>query len=318
MNNPLVSICIISYNSEKTIIETLESIKKQTYEMIELIISDDCSTDNTICVVQEWLNENSSRFISVKFLTALSNQGIAINLKKAVDVSTGTWIKVLAGDDLLRDDCIQVYIKNVKKYPRVQFFTCRVKVFSSDNISDLSKIQFFYDYLNYLQHSSKSEKKRLSSYKMIYPGPEWFFSRELYNSVGGIDINYSMLDEAPFSFAVVQADNEIVPIDERIVLYRVTQSSASRTGISSFRRLYMQQEYKFFLERQLPVLKEKRMFLELFDVKVLHFLLTKLIDKLDKKGVYDSNIIGWYKVLSPLEFFDWINKQVFRIKWKPL
>ena len=55
MNNkfPLVSVVIITYNSEKTIIETLESIKNQTYKNIELIISDDFSKDNTVEICKQ-------------------------------------------------------------------------------------------------------------------------------------------------------------------------------------------------------------------------------------------------------------------------
>ena len=47
-NNPLVSINVITYNSSKFVLETLESAKAQTYQNIELIVSDDCSTDNTV------------------------------------------------------------------------------------------------------------------------------------------------------------------------------------------------------------------------------------------------------------------------------
>jgi len=45
---PLVSIVVVTYNSSSTILETLDSIKAQTYRNIELIVSDDHSTDNTI------------------------------------------------------------------------------------------------------------------------------------------------------------------------------------------------------------------------------------------------------------------------------
>ncbi len=51
----LVSIVVITYNSAKFILETLESSKAQTYKNIELIISDDCSTDNTVEICQQWI-----------------------------------------------------------------------------------------------------------------------------------------------------------------------------------------------------------------------------------------------------------------------
>lgn len=58
MNNPLVSIQVVTYNAAKTILETLESIKAQTYPPIELIISDDCSRDNTVEICREWVMDN--------------------------------------------------------------------------------------------------------------------------------------------------------------------------------------------------------------------------------------------------------------------
>ena len=60
-NNPLVSIIVITYNSAKFVLETLESAKAQTYQNIELIISDDGSTDNTVQICREWLKNNEEQ-----------------------------------------------------------------------------------------------------------------------------------------------------------------------------------------------------------------------------------------------------------------
>ena len=58
----LVSIITPTYNSAKYVLETLESIKSQTYHNIELIISDDASQDNTVDICELWLKENKERF----------------------------------------------------------------------------------------------------------------------------------------------------------------------------------------------------------------------------------------------------------------
>jgi glycosyltransferase involved in cell wall biosynthesis len=61
-NIPLVSIVVYVYNSEAFIIETLESIKAQTYPKLELIITDDLSKDSTLELVEEWIDINKLRF----------------------------------------------------------------------------------------------------------------------------------------------------------------------------------------------------------------------------------------------------------------
>ena len=113
MNNkelPLVSIVVITYNSSKYVLETLESIKAQTYQNIELIISDDCSTDNTFEICKEWLLINKSRFKKAELVTTSRNGGIAANVNNAIKYCKGTWIKNIAGDDILFNTCIDDYI----------------------------------------------------------------------------------------------------------------------------------------------------------------------------------------------------------------
>lgn len=67
--DPLVSVSIITYNSSSTILETLDSIYSQSYQNIELIVSDDCSTDNTVEICKKWIDEHKDRFVRVELLT---------------------------------------------------------------------------------------------------------------------------------------------------------------------------------------------------------------------------------------------------------
>ena len=88
-NNILVSVIIVSYNSADTILDTLESIKAQSYTDIELIISDDGSKDKTIEISENWLKLNGHCFSSSKLLTVKSNTGISANCKKCVEIASG-------------------------------------------------------------------------------------------------------------------------------------------------------------------------------------------------------------------------------------
>ena len=64
-NIPLISVVVLTYNSSLYITETLNSIKDQTYDNIELIITDDCSTDSTLIICEDWINLNKSRFCKI-------------------------------------------------------------------------------------------------------------------------------------------------------------------------------------------------------------------------------------------------------------
>jgi glycosyltransferase involved in cell wall biosynthesis len=104
--NPLVSIIVITYNSSRFVLETLESAKNQTYQNIELIVTDDNSSDDTVYVCRKWIDENKTRFVRAELITAISNTGIPANINRGLKRVNGTWIKCIAGDDLLAKDCL--------------------------------------------------------------------------------------------------------------------------------------------------------------------------------------------------------------------
>ena len=69
-DNSVVSVCVITYNSSKYVLETLESIRMQSYQNIELIICDDCSKDDTVEICKRWIQSYSARFINVLLIEA--------------------------------------------------------------------------------------------------------------------------------------------------------------------------------------------------------------------------------------------------------
>ncbi len=91
----LVSIIMPSYNTEGFIKETIESVLKQTYENWELIIVDDCSTDNTDQVVEPFLKDKRIRYIKNAV-----NSGAAVSRNLAFKKAKGKWIAFLDSDDL--------------------------------------------------------------------------------------------------------------------------------------------------------------------------------------------------------------------------
>ena len=78
----IVSVIVLAYRSASTIVQTLESIKNQTYTQIELIVADDLSPDNTVEVVSQWIEENKSALYDAKLVTTSVNTGIEGDIRK--------------------------------------------------------------------------------------------------------------------------------------------------------------------------------------------------------------------------------------------
>lgn len=92
-SQPLVSICIPVFNGEKYINETMDCVLGQTYKNIEVIISDNCSTDRTIELIK---NYNDAR---VKIFSNEKNMGIKYNYLKVFTYATGKYLMFMGADD---------------------------------------------------------------------------------------------------------------------------------------------------------------------------------------------------------------------------
>lgn len=90
----LVSIITPSYNTAKYIADTINSVLKQTYTNWEMIIVDDCSTDNTDDVVKAYLGDTRIRYLKNE-----KNSGAAISRNYALRVAKGKWVAFLDSDD---------------------------------------------------------------------------------------------------------------------------------------------------------------------------------------------------------------------------
>lgn len=97
---PLVSIIMPSYNSVKYISETIESVLRQTYEAWELYIIDDCSQDETVKVVNEYIKKCKK----IKVLKLEKNSGVAVARTKGISLAVGKYVAFIDSDDIWNKD----------------------------------------------------------------------------------------------------------------------------------------------------------------------------------------------------------------------
>lgn len=103
----LVSIITPTWNCARFICETIRSVQAQTYQNWELIISDDCSTDNTTEVIAPYLAADSR----IKYICNSKNSGAAITRNNALKRAQGKWIAFLDSDDLWMPDKLEKQVE---------------------------------------------------------------------------------------------------------------------------------------------------------------------------------------------------------------
>jgi glycosyltransferase involved in cell wall biosynthesis len=111
---PLVSAIVLSYNQSRFVLETLESVKAQTYGAIQLVIVDDCSSDDSVAIIEHWLHENK---IDCTFIRHQQNHGICKSLNDALAVARGKYISMTASDDVWLPDKIARQVEIMESQP---------------------------------------------------------------------------------------------------------------------------------------------------------------------------------------------------------
>lgn len=119
----LVSIIMPSYNTAKYISDSIKSVLAQTYKNWELIIVDDCSTDNTDEIVGEFLSDERIRYLKNE-----KNSGAAVSRNYALREARGKWIAFLDSDDLWLPEKLEkqlaFMVENGYKFSYTDYMIC--------------------------------------------------------------------------------------------------------------------------------------------------------------------------------------------------
>jgi len=218
MNNTLVSVVVVTYNSGKYVLETLESVKKQTYKNIELIITDDCSKDKTVEIINEWVDKNKARFVRTYILTSLINMGVSGNCNRGCKAAKGEYIKTIAGDDILEIGAITEFMDYANANKSVSLIYGQVTL-----INEKSEITEFVN--------TKVANKRLTFDKEFQANrihaPGIFFSRYIYDKINGFDENLK-LEDIDFYLRILDQGGIIEHLDKPVAYYRIHSESLSR------------------------------------------------------------------------------------------
>ncbi len=233
MKAPLVSVVVVSYNSSSTIVETLDSISAQTYANIELIITDDASTDNTVEICKTWLTKHTNRFINAKILTTSNNTGVSANANRGYNNANGVWIKAIAADDALSDDCVKEFMSFSSNNP-----DAKVIVSNCDRYLDFFEESCKMDLQKQPLAVTKNQNNPSLLHDLLCYGhnfmvaPTMFIKKEAFESLGGYDEDFPMCEDYPFWLKLTGAGIPVYYIDKVLVKYRISKRSLSNCVIN--------------------------------------------------------------------------------------
>jgi glycosyltransferase involved in cell wall biosynthesis len=108
-NDPLITICIPTYNRANFIGNAINSILKQTYKNFELLICNDCSTDNTEEVIKKFKDKR------ITYIKNQKNSGYIYSMNKCTKMAKGDWVMHLSDDDELLPDTLELQVKALQE-----------------------------------------------------------------------------------------------------------------------------------------------------------------------------------------------------------
>lgn len=222
-SDSLVSIVIITYNSSEYVLETLESAKHQTYRNIELIVSDDCSTDSTVAICREWLERNKSRFVRTELIEAEHNTGIPANCNRGYKKAQGEFIKGIAGDDILLPNCVEDLVGAIGDN---YIITGICQAFYVDEggkkvLKGKGPTKREYSIFN---ASPQLQHKRLQTV-FFCSSPTLLIRKDVWEKVGHYNEQYPYIEDLPFLLKCTSLGFKIALTPKVVVLYRTKHDS---------------------------------------------------------------------------------------------
>ncbi|MDE6097645.1 MAG: glycosyltransferase, partial [Muribaculaceae bacterium] len=125
--NPKVSIIVPAYNAAVFLDKTVRSILDQSYRNIEIILVNDCSTDNTLQIIQKFARLDKR----VKVVDKSKNEGVDFARFSGIEVATGDYITFLDSDDWFAPDAVETMV-NIAENKKVDIvYTSNWRVYSS-------------------------------------------------------------------------------------------------------------------------------------------------------------------------------------------
>lgn len=174
---PLVTIFTLVYNTGEYVIPALEAIKAQLYQPVEHVIIDDCSKDNSVEIIDDWINKNK---YACKFIKHPENKGICYSINEAIREASGKYIFGIS-DDIMFPDKLVNDIKMLEDNPDYAMVHSRTIIRYMDKNEE--------EPLYYKTSESSTPFRDFMRGKMMISTATVTYRKEIFSDIGYFDEN---------------------------------------------------------------------------------------------------------------------------------
>lgn len=135
----LISVIMPCYNQEKYVEIALNSILNQTYRNLEVIVIDDCSSDNSGIILQSYAARDSR----IRYIRNEVNMRLIATLNKGIELSSGNYIARMDADDICVRDRLDLQINYLRKNPEIDIVSSYSKYITEDGLKTTSNPNIF-------------------------------------------------------------------------------------------------------------------------------------------------------------------------------
>lgn len=210
----MVSIVIPMYNVEKVIIRTLKSILEQEIKNYELIIIDDCSSDNTYDICKNFIVEN--KLNNIRLFRNKKNSGPSFTRNRGIDLATGDYLILFDADDCYKNGAINKMLSNIKKtdlviigIDRIYNGKSSILIYNDKNIQKCLKKDLINIYLSGLLNQPSNKMYNLDIIR----------KNQIY-----FDTNSSYGEDLDFNLQYFEKIKKCTIINEPLYIYYQTKS----------------------------------------------------------------------------------------------
>ncbi len=242
---PMVSVVVSCYNHRDFIADSVNSVISQTYSNIELIITDDGSTDGSKEIIASIIAEHPEK--NIIFLSPENNTCFQV-VEEAFWRGSGEYLTGIGGDDMMKPDKIMEQVEFLETH-KSEYDLCSTWV---ECIGDNEqKKSFFIDIFNRYSEGPGTRFKQLFLWRNHINAPSVMWRTSIYREIGGYDFAFRQLQDYKL-WSELTVDHDMYIMPKKLTTYRVVAGSVSDAGKKGIgRELNEQYEFKYELLRNM-------------------------------------------------------------------